>query len=322
MRLLTSATVLVFLTLVSGAYAADAPPDKTWIEHSNAYTNQLLAVQFEHNPERASRQGVAKFDERISVPTLADEKAERAELEKTLAQIDAARAHESDKQVLEDLDILHKAFDLQFRQQDYRLAHEVPFMNASEMVFEGLHGLLDDQVAPERRKAALLRLRRYAGLEAGFQPFTEILKQRELEQVAKPGVLYPFKGELETELGRNPNYLDGMAKLFSKYGIKDWEDPYGKIKVQLAAYDDWVRSKILPKARTDFRLPPQKYALAFEEYGIDLPPQKIAAMAHAAFSEYQAQMAPLAAQVAHERRFASSDYRAVIARAEERSDHR
>ena len=55
---------------------------------------------------------------------------------------------------------------------------------------------------------------------------------------------------------------------------------------------------ILPKARTDFRLPPEKYALEFEQYGVDIPPPKIAAMAHAAFTEYQAEMAPLAAQVA------------------------
>ena len=74
-----------------------------------------------------------------------------------------------------------------------------------------------------------------------------------------------------------------------------------------------MRSDILPKARTDFRLPPEKYALAFEEYGIDIPPAQIAAMAHAAFTQYQAEMAPLAAQVARERGYPSSDYRAVIA---------
>ena len=69
---------------------------------------------------------------------------------------------------------------------------------------------------------------------------------------------------------------------------------------------------ILPKARTDFRLPPEEYALAFEQYGIDLPPAKVAAMAHAAFSQYQAEMAPLAAQIAKANHYPSSDYRDVI----------
>lgn len=295
------------------AQTPEAAPERAWVEQSNVYTNRLLAVQFEHDPERGSREGVAKFDERVSNPTLADEMAERRELEATLKQIEAARAGEPDKRVQEDLDILHKAFDLKFRQQDYRLQHEVPFLNASEMVFEGLRGLLDDQVAPGRRQAALVRLRRYAGVDSGYRPVTEVLKQREQEQIAKPGVTYPSKGELQTELGRNANYLDGIGKLFSKYGLKGWEGPYAKVKAELTDYDNWVRQNILPKARSDFRLPRAEYALAFEEYGIDIPPEKIAAMAHAAFSQYQSEMAPLAAQVARERGFPSPDYRAVIA---------
>jgi hypothetical protein len=291
----------------------DAGPDRGWIERSNAYTNRLLDVELQHDPERGSREGVAKFDELISNPTLADEMTERHELEAALAQIDAARGRESDKRVHEDLDILHKAFNLHFRQQDYRLQHEVPFLNASEQVFQGLRGLLDDQVAPERRPAAIKRLRKYAGVEGGYQPFTELLKQRTLEQTARPDVLYPSRGELETELGRNSNYVEGIGALFTKYGLKGWEGAYAKVKAQLTDYDAWVRQNILPKARTDFRLPKEKYALAFEEYGIDLPPDKIAAMAHAAFKEYQSEMAPLAAQVAKTRRYPSADYRSVIA---------
>jgi uncharacterized protein (DUF885 family) len=60
-------------------------------------------------------------------------------------------------------------------------------------------------------------------------------------------------------------------------------------------------------------MPAERYALAFEEYGIDVPPAQIASMAHAAFAQYQKEMAPLAAQVAHAHGFPASDYRAVIA---------
>jgi len=288
-------------------------PARAWVERSNGYTNMLLEVEFAHAPERASRQGVAGFDERISQPTLVDERARRRELEATLAKVDAAAPKESDKRVQEDLAILHKAFDLQFRQEDYRLQHEVPFLNACAEVFEGLHVLLDDQVAPARRPAALTRLRRYAGLEPGYQPFTELLKQREREQIAKPGVIYPSRGEVETELGRNSNYIEGIGALFGKYELKGWEPAYARLRSELTDYDAWVRENILPKARSDYRLPAEKYALSFEEYGIDLPPAQIAAMAHAAFSEYQVQMAPLAAQVARANGYPSVDYRAVIA---------
>ncbi len=315
MHRLTAVILACALPLVarSGETPGAENPGKAWVERSNSYTNMLLEVEFAHAPERASRQGLARYDERISHPTLADQRARRRELEATLAKVDAAAPREADKRVQEDLAILHKAFDLQFRQEDYRLQHEVPFLNASAEVFEGLHVLLDEQVAPERRQAALVRLRRYAGMEPGYEPFTEVLKQRVREQTAKPDVIYPSKIELETELGRNPNYREGIGALFGKFGLKGWEPACTKLQAELSDYDTWVRQNILPKARSDYRLAAEKYALAFEEYGIDLPPARIAAMAHAAFSQYQAEMTPLAAQVARTHGYSSADYRAVIA---------
>jgi Bacterial protein of unknown function (DUF885) len=298
------------------AVAADAPPaaqtPQAWIATSNTYTNRLLAIQLEHHPERGSRQGLAKYDARITNLALTDELSERHELEAELARIGSEGAKEPDQRVQQDLQILHKAFDLQFRKQDYRLRHEVPFFNASEAVFQGLRALLDDQVAAERRPAAVLRLNRYAGLESGYRPITTVARERSLEQIAKPEVTYPSRGEIETELGRNSNYVEEVATLFGKYQLNGWQPAYAKLKGELADYDAWVRATILPKARTDFRLPPEKYALAFEEYGIDIAPAQIASMAHAAFTQYQAEMAPLAAQVAKAHGYPSSDYRAVI----------
>jgi uncharacterized protein (DUF885 family) len=314
MHRLTAVILAFALPLASRAETAPIaePTGKSWVERSNRYTNTLLEVEFAHAPERGSHQGVARFDERISHPTLADERARRRELEAALAKVDAAAPREADKRVQQDLTILHRAFDLQFRQEDYRLQHEVPFLNASAEVFEGLHVLLDDQVAPERRQAALIRLRRYTGMESGYEPYTDVLKQREQEQIAKPGVVYPARIELETELGRNSNYIEGIGALFGKYGLKGWQAGYAKLKAQLSDYDSWVRKNILPKARSDYRMPAERYALAFEEYGIDVPPAQIASMAHAAFTQYQQEMALLAAQVAHTHGFPSNDYRAVI----------
>ena len=304
-------TALSAAVCVPAAFAAE-PVQSAWIERSNAYTNRLLDVQLAHDPESGSQEGLAKFDERISDPSLQDQLARRRELEAVVAELKAAAAGEADRNVREDLAILLKAFDLDFRREDFELKHEVPFMNASEGVFQGLHGLLDDQVAAPRRAAALVRLRKYAGTEPGYRPYAELLKQRELEQIAKPDVVYPSKGELETELGRNSNYVDGIAALFKQYKLKRWQTSYAAVQRQLADYDAWVCTNILPKARSDFRLPPERYALALEEYGVDLPPAQIAGLAHAAFTAYQNEMAPLAAQIAKANGYASSDYRSVV----------
>lgn len=309
--------VLMLLMLCAAAPAQAAPAEQAWIARSNGYTNTLLDIQLRHSPESGSQQGVAKYDERIADPSLRDELKARHETEIALDKIKAARARETDKKVREDLDILVKAFELQFRVEDFELQHEVPFDNASESVFQGLRGLLDDQVSAARRPAALIRLRKYAGVEPGFKPYVDLLKQRAVDQMAKPGVVFPSKDRIETELGRNSNYVEGIASLFKQYKLAGWEPAYARLKGQLEDYDAWVRSTLLPKARTDFRLPPEKYALAFEGYGIDLPPAEIAVMAHAAFAQYQREMAPLAAKVAQANGWPSADYRAVIAKLKE-----
>jgi len=297
---------------VSGSLAMGQAADKAWIAKSNAYTQQLLDVQLKHAPERGSRQGLVQFDKLISNPTLADQLETRKELEAVLVKLKAEQTAEKDKNVVQDLEILEKTFNLQFREQDYQLAHNVPFINASSAVFGGLRGLLDDQVAAERRPDAVVRLRKYAGVEPGYKPFTEILKVRTLEQIAKPGIVYPSKTQVETELGRNKNYLDGISALFTKYKLSGWEEPYAKLKTELTDYDAWVRATILPKARTDFREAPAEYALDLEGYGIDIPPAQIAEMAHKAFAEYQAEMVTIAAQIAKQKGYPSSDYRDVI----------
>jgi Bacterial protein of unknown function (DUF885) len=309
-----STRVVLAVGLVSGSLLASGPShaEAPWIERSNTYTRSLLEIEFEHRPERGSEQGLAEFDDRISQPTLADQLARRKALEAQLSKIDAARPRESDPRVLQDLAILDKAFDLRFRKEDYELGHEVPFLNASETVFQGLRGLLDDQVSPQRRPAAVARLRKYAGLESGYRPFTELLRQREVEQMGKSGVIFPSRGEMETQLGRNSNYIEGIAVLFRKYRLAGWEEAYQKLRSQLTDYDTWQRTTVLPRARSDFRLPPERYALALEEYGVDIPAAKLLAQAHEAFSVYQAEMAPLAARIARANGYGSSDYRAVI----------
>jgi len=288
-------------------------PQAQWVADSNRFTQMLLDVQIKHSPEYASSQGLAAYDADIARPTLADELAERAERDAVIARIKAQLPLERDRDVAEDLQILIHAIDLDDRQQDFDVRSQVPFINASENVFEGLHTVLDDQVAAERRPAALERLKKYAGVAAGYQPLTELLKQRVREQTAKPGMNYPSRTEIETQLGRNSTYLAGIPDLFTKYGLTGWEDTYAKLKAQLIEYDAWVRTTVLPKARADFRLPPEQYRLNLERFGVDLPPEKIAAQAHAAFKEYQDEMRPIAAGIAQRRHLASSDYRSVIA---------
>ena len=232
----------------------------------------LLDVQMKHSPERASAQGLAKYDPLITDATRAGEIAQRKELQNVLAKLKKIEAKEKDKNVREDLEVLQKAFNLQFREDDYELDHTVQFLDASQAVFSGLRTLLDDQVAADRRPAAVVRLRKYAGVEPGFKPFTDVLKQRMMEQMAKPGVVYPSTDEMEAELGRDKSYVDGIGALFAKYELTGWREPFARLQQELAGYDTWVRATVMPKAQPNSRMTPEQYAFSLESYGVDLPP--------------------------------------------------
>jgi Bacterial protein of unknown function (DUF885) len=304
--------IVVGLLAALLSLAARAQDPAGWIATSNKYTNLLLAVETKHTPELGSNEGLSQFDVEISQPTLADEDQERKEKADVLATLKRALGKEKQKEVAQDLQIVIRNIELEFREQDFDRAHRVDFLNASRRVFSGLRVLLDEQTPAERRPAAVVRIRKYAGLVPGYKSLTEILKQRVMEQMGKPGVVYPARTEIETELSRNPNYLEGITTLLQKYKLTGWQEPYEKLKSQLVEYDAWTKANVLPKARADFRLPPEEYALNLEDYGIDIPPAQLAAMAHEAFSDLQAEMKPIAEQIAKERRLPSSDYRDVI----------
>jgi uncharacterized protein (DUF885 family) len=301
----------------ASAAAVPAQPQQAWIAKSNEFANLLFDIEKKHSPESASAQGLSQYDGLISQPTLEDQHTDDAETKVVLEKLKQQLAVEQNKYVRQDLAIMIHAIELDFRRQDYVEAHVVFNANASNYVYSGIRTLLDDQVAAERRKAAVVRLRKYAGIEPGFKPITELLKTRVQEQIAKPNMLYPVKTAVETNLSRNPLYVEGIATMFKQYGLTGWEDAYAKLKTQLADYDDWVKKEILPKARTDFRQPPELYALGLEAFGIDIPPAQIAEMAHKAFAEYQGEMQTIAGQIAKQRGWPSSDYRDVIKKLKE-----
>jgi hypothetical protein len=304
--------ILTAAVLFSPLFAEVSPSDRSWIATSNGYADKLLKVRMKHHPEEGSSEGLAQYDTLASQPTLEDEDREREETEAVLTELKVALSKEPQKEVAEDLEIMIRSVELDLRVQDFTRVHKVTFLNASGMVFEGMRVLLDEQTPPERRPSAVARLSKYAGLEKGYQPIAEILEGRVLEQIAKPGVVYPSRSEIETELSRDSNYLEGIAQLLEKYHLTGWQEPFHTLSDQLRAYDDWTRKNVLPRARSDFRLLPQEYALRLEQYGVDIPPDRLAELAHTAFSELQSEMKPIAESIATQLHLQSSDYRDVI----------
>src|SRR5207302_2018280 len=167
--------------------------------------------------------------------------------------------------------------------------YDLPYFNVTQTIYSGISNLLDDQIPDSRRGAALVRLRKYVGLTPGYEPLTAQAKARSTEW-SGPGQIGPSKIEVEADLARAPLFIDGIERLFIKYGIRGYEEPFELLKQQLADYNEWVGQKILPKTRSDFRLPTEEYAFLLEGYGVDIPPSELVAIAHHAFIECQQEM--------------------------------
>lgn len=303
--------VVSLLTIRALPQAAAGAPQQEWIKRSNEYAQILLKVQAKYAPEFAGQAGVQGLDDKVSQFPPNRREQQRADGQSALAQLQKALAGEKDPLVKQDLEIMIKAAKQALRGRELSEKYEMPYFDVGQLVFAGLRALLDDQVPADRQRVALVRLRKYAGLEQGYQPITDQAKARTLEWT-KPGQLGPPKVQVQTNLARADFFINGIAQLFEKYRIDGYQEPYAKLKEQLVSYNAWVKQEILPKARTDFRLAPEEYAFSLEQFGVEIPPQQLTAMAHTAFAEYQREMSPIAAQIAKQRGWKSSDYRDVI----------
>ncbi|HVW86508.1 MAG TPA: DUF885 domain-containing protein, partial [Bryobacteraceae bacterium] len=300
------------ITLFLIAFTALAQTPPAWVAKSNRNAQILIAIGAKYGPEGASAQGVPGLDEQVSKPTEEMSKRHRADIAKARAELQTKLASEEDPLVRQDLQILIGAADRQIRSIDVNEKTFLPYYDVASLIFFGEKSLLDDQIKAERRPAAIVRLKKYTGLEPGFTPITTLAEQRFRDRMKTPGLLGPSRMEVEKDLGNTQTYITGIGLLYEKYRLKGYQEAYAKLKEQLAEYDDFVRREVLPKSRTDFRLPPAIYRTELDNYGVDYATDDLKRLAHQSFTEIQGEMQQVAAQVAKERHLTSSDYRDVI----------
>jgi uncharacterized protein (DUF885 family) len=291
--------------------AASAPEDRGWIERSNQHAQLLLQLQAKFAPEFAARQGLTGLDDRISDFAPGHLQRQREALRQVQAELENRLTAEKDPLVAQDLQILIDAARRQIKGSELHEKLAVPYYKLPQLVFGSMRSLLDPQIAAARRPAALVRLRKYFGME-GSQASLVQLAEAETREGLNKGLLPPARLEVENDLDTAAPLLVGVDKLFQEFHIAGAEQPLAEMHRQLEAYLQFVRSEVLPRARDDFRLPPALYAFNLEQVGVDIPPDELARRAHKAFGEIQQEMQKIAKQIAQERGWPSPDYHDVI----------
>jgi len=294
-----------------------APPiaraSDAWVERSNANSALLMEVFARFSPEAAGQFGIDGLDEEVSQLPLDLNEKSITMIESALAEFQTRRETEEHAAVRQDLDILIEAAEQAIEGTRISEAYELPYFNLPQTIFQGIRSLLDDQIPQARREAALVRLRRYAGLEEGYSPIAEQAEAFVRASLGRAELVGPFKDDLAKDRSNGARFIGGIQQLFDKYELTGYEEAYEALTGQLAAYDTFLEAEIAPRAREDFRLPADVYAFNLKGVGIDMPVAELVSRAKVSFREIQNEMQALSALIASERGLESSDYRDVIA---------
>jgi len=301
----------LLLALVAAPVLAAPAPD--WVRESDAVAQPMLKVIAQFAPEGAQRLGVEGVDDKIVDLGPGYDERYRAALAATAKDLEAKLATTREPKVREDIQILIDNAHRNIEASKLEDALLLPFYAPARTAFGGIFALLDPRVPKERQAAALVRLRRYAGLEAGTTPITELAKARTVEKFGDKKLLGPYRPEVEQALADSKRLVSGIGDLFKKAGLTGYEPALAKLGEQMEAYDAWLKAEIIPRSRNDVRLPPELYAVYLRNFGVSDPPEVVLRTALISFAEIRNEMNALAPLIAKTHKLpANSDYRTVL----------
>ena len=265
---------------------------------------QVLA-RFE--PETSHDLGVMTgFDDQVRDLGSEVESRYRTELAKAVQALGEKLTSERDVHVREDLAILIATAERRSRESEAREKTELPYYDVAQIIFSGIDSLLGatqlEDASPlleTRRQMALARLGRYAGIvKDGPASLASSAEQRIREHFDTAGLIGPYKARVERDLAADGEIFDGVVELLKQRGVQGSDPIVTKLKEQLSHYAQFVRDEVMPRARTDFRLPRERYLAALEATGVDISPEELIALAHAGFERTKAEIKPVAREVA------------------------
>jgi hypothetical protein len=289
--------------------ACDTP---AWITASNAQAAGLLEVIVKYAPETAAAIGVEGHDSEVRDLKPDNVRRQEADLDAVATQLSEALKKETDPRVKQDVEILLKSARDQRTTLELNDRLLLPYFDLAQTLYLGFQTLLDKRVAKQRYPAALVRLKRYTGAQAGFEPITMLARARVEERLHDPALTAPWSVEVEQELKNQEQYLSGIRDLFQKSGLHGWQKDFATLSAQIETYGKWVRATVLPHARATNLLPPEIYADNLKQFGVSMDPHELMDRALFTYAQTRDEMQALAAGIARQRGWKAADYRDVI----------
>lgn len=303
---------VMLIALLFGSFPLLAAESPDWVAKSNAHAQVLLEVMARYSPEGAVRIGLEGYDAEIfDLKPRVFERSQK-DTQKAVAELQSRLKAETNPAVRQDLDILIGAGEDHVRSGEIGNRMMLPYYSITRMVFSELHSLLGGTFPVERKAKALDRLRRYAGMENGYTPVADLARDRTQERFRSKTLVGPFRDEVEKDLSDTSQLVAGIRLLFVDSGLTGYEEALVVLEKQLLAYDDWIKSELLPRARPSNRMPYEVYVDSLRRFGVDISPEELKDRALVSFAETRNEMQVLSQQIAVQRKFKSNDYRDVI----------
>lgn len=277
--------------------AAEKPA--AWITRSNENTNLLINAESgsECTDQPTSRKLLLEFDPKFR-------QCYQQKINNVIATLEKKLTKESDPSVKLDLEILIQSANQELRSEELDEKYRLPYINLAKAIADSLEDLDNSTL--------LKQLRRYAGVEPGSTAIATLATQQIRDRLKQPNLFFPEKTQLEKDLTSTTFQLEKIKRLLEQKRVKGYQQPYETLKTQLNNYTTFVRQDVLPKARTDFRLPLELYSVRLADRGVEVPMDQLVTQARAAFQEVQQKMEKLAPQVAQQKGLQAKGYREVI----------
>lgn len=292
-------TSRLFAAAVALLFISHANAD--WIEVSDKNAMYVLESQAQFQPEGVARAGLSDFDGDIFDLNAGYIERQDANDRELLAEMKRRLSTEQHPKVRQDLEILIQSLEDSIESRRIHQQYMLPYYNIHRAMFGSFNGLLDPRNEKERYAKAIERLRKYNGSEDGYTPVTELAKARSSERFETPGLLGPYLGELEKDIGDAPRYVAGIKSFFDRAGLEDWEEEFAIFELQLEDYAAWLESEMLPRARADNQLPPEVYADNLKNFGVRATPEELIEEAQYGYQFIRSEMKALAWKIAEDR---------------------
>ncbi len=307
---------LVAWCLCTNTSRAAAPAHTAdWITRSNQLAREYTLERAVWNPESASSEGYREFD--AQAMRVVDDMVtpERERLRRWQKRLRTQLRGERDAEYRVDVQLL--LHDVEEELVDLRLDERfgvIPFHAGTEIIFNNLRELINEQTDATRRRAAALRFHKYV---RGFDTFAPLLsalqsQTRAVLQQHPHRQLLPTRQEVQHYLDDSASYVASIRTLLQQCPRTDWHDDYRVFVQQSQVYDAFVRSDILPHARDDFHLPAALYQFNVRSSGIHTPPTQLIRAARADYRALYQQFTQLAARVAQAHGWTDTTPAAVI----------